>query len=231
MSIILKKSLRFSLKFLLYFTVFILLYLMLAYLLSRIPIGPERTSEKKKIQLFIKSNGVHTDLILPIQTKEFDWRKKLPFSHTRGKDSNHRFVAFGWGDKGFYLNTPTWGDLTFTTAFKAASGLGSTAMHVTFYPELTANDSNCVSVYLTKKQHLSLIQYIQNSFQQTKKGAFKHIQTNAVYSDNDAFYEAKGTYSLFSTCNTWTNNGLKTTGQKAALWTAFQEGIFCHYLP
>jgi hypothetical protein len=46
---------------------------------------------------------------------------------------------------------------------------------------------------------------------------------------NDSFYEAKGAYTLFYTCNTWANNGLKAINQKAALWTATDRGIFQHY--
>lgn len=53
-----------------------------------------------------------------------------------------------------------------------------------------------------------------------------HINTNAVYGKTDAFYEAKGKYSLFKTCNTWTNNALKASEQRACVWTIFQSGIF-----
>jgi hypothetical protein len=34
---------------------------------------------------------------------------------------------------------------------------------------------------------------------------------------------------MFHTCNTWANNGLKSCGQKAALWTPFDSGIFGQY--
>jgi hypothetical protein len=43
------------------------------------------------------------------------------------------------------------------------------------------------------------------------------------------FYNAKGRYSLFYTCNTWANQALKSANQKAALWTIFDFGIFQHY--
>ena len=55
------------------------------------------------------------------------------------------------------------------------------------------------------------------------------IKTDAVYGNNDAFYEAKGSYSLFFTCNTWAANALKTAKKEAPLWTATQQGIFYHY--
>ena len=45
----------------------------------------------------------------------------------------------------------------------------------------------------------------------------------------DAFYDAKGSYNLTRTCNTWTNNALKAAGLKACLWTPFDSGIFWQY--
>ena len=55
------------------------------------------------------------------------------------------------------------------------------------------------------------------------------VDTDVRYGNDDAFYEANGTYNLFKTCNTWANNGLKACEKKAALWTPFESGIFYHY--
>ena len=52
--------------------------------------------------------------------------------NTKSKDSTAEYLAFGWGDKGFYLDTPEWSDLKASTAFKAAFALGNSAMHTTF---------------------------------------------------------------------------------------------------
>jgi hypothetical protein len=49
------------------------------------------------------------------------------------------------------------------------------------------------------------------------------------YGKHAAFYEAKGSYNLFYTCNTWANQALKAANQKAALWTVLDKGIFYHY--
>lgn len=58
------------------------------------------------------------------------------FSQTKGKNTDFNYIAFGWGDKGFYLDTPTWADLKFSTAFKAAFWMGQSAMHTTYYREV-----------------------------------------------------------------------------------------------
>ena len=50
-----------------------------------------------------------------------------------------------------------------------------------------------------------------------------------MYGNSDAFYDATGSYSLFHTCNSWTNNALKAAGMKASVWTPFDKGIFHQY--
>jgi hypothetical protein len=74
-----------------------------------------------------------------------------------------------------------------------------------------------------------LTNYIKKSFQRDAEGHFINIKTDANYGKTDAFYEAIGSYSLFHTCNSWTNNALKISGQKACLWTPAQSGIFNQY--
>mgnify|MGYP001592618524 CR=1 FL=1 len=73
-----------------------------------------------------------------------------------------------------------------------------------------------------------LVVFINESFE-TESGLPIKIETNAVYGKNDIFYESKGSYSLFYTCNSWTNQALKSANQKAALHTLTDTGIFRHY--
>ncbi len=82
---------------------------------------------------------------------------------------------------------------------------------------------------LTETQYRDLVKFITDKFDRDRQGKFILIPTDAVYGEDDAFYEAKGSYNFLETCNTWTNNGLKVAGQKAALWTATDFGIFQHY--
>ena len=88
---------------------------------------------------------------------------------------------------------------------------------------------DCVKIELTQNQYLDLIKFINDKFDRDEKGKPILIKTDAVYGKNDAFYDAKGSYSFLDTCNTWANEGLKTAGQKAALWTPSDVGIFQHY--
>jgi uncharacterized protein (TIGR02117 family) len=205
----------------------IALYLSAAYVLSRISVAREQTA-KADIPLYILTNGVHTDLVMPVRSQQIDWSTEVRFENTKGKDTSAQWIAFGWGDKGFYLETPTWADLKFSTAFKAATGLSTSAIHATYYHNVKEG-SDCIRMDVDSVQYARLISYIQKSFDRDARGNIIHIATDANYGRTDAFYEAKGSYSLFHTCNTWTNSGLKSCGQKACLWTPFDKGIFYQY--
>lgn len=196
-------------------------------ILPHIAIKAETVHQLREVNVFIKSNGVHTDIVVPIKNKFYDWNTVVKQKHTLQPSSNMNYVAVGWGDKGFYLNTPTWDDLTFETAFRAATGLSTTAIHITYYKKMLENE-RCVKLILTEKQYQQLCAYIVNSAQ-LKNNEFIPIKTDAVYGNHDAFYEAKGTYSLFKSCNTWTNKALKTSGQKACLWTVLDTPILNKY--
>ncbi|MBS1538536.1 MAG: TIGR02117 family protein [Bacteroidetes bacterium] len=209
------------------FVGFILLYFISAYCLSRITIDKEKNA-KDEVIIFIKTNGVHTDIVVPVRTDQKDWSKEVKFEHTASKDTTYQYLGMGWGDKGFYLETPTWADLKVSVAFKATTGLGTTAIHATYFKSIS-EDSTCKKILISKQQYQRLITFIDNSFQTDTNGHCINIKTNAHYGKDDTFYEAKGSYSLFYTCNTWANNALKTCGQKCCFWTPFYTGIFLHY--
>ena len=206
---------------------FIILYLVSAFVLSKIPVNSEDKDKNEDVTIYIKTNGVHTDIVVPIKTEFKDWSEKMQFSHIKSQDSTMQYIGFGWGDKGFYLNTPEWADLKFSTAFNAAFYLGTSAMHATFYKQIRESES-CVKINISKTEYDKLIAYIEDSFQHDANG--NPILINATtYGQNDSFYEANRKYHLFYTCNTWANNALKASDQKAALWTPSDTGIFCHY--
>lgn len=223
----LRRILRILLKFLLGILAFFILYIIVALILPRFSVNAEDQNPKEDVAIYIKSNGVHTDIVVPIKTEYKDWSEKLKFEHIPSRDSTMQFIGIGWGDKGFYLNTPEWSDLKFSTAFNAAFYLGTSAMHATFYKQIKENE-NCIKINISKEEYANLVKYIEDSFQLDANG--NPILINATtYGQNDSFYEANRKYSLFYTCNTWANNALKSADQKAAVWSPTDTGIFRHY--
>lgn len=206
---------------------FIILYLLSAYILSHISTDKEAKATAD-VPIYILTNGVHTDIVVPIKYGTTNWSREVKYSNTISKDTAFTYIAFGWGDKGFYLNTPTWAQLKFSVAFKAATGLSTSAIHATFYKEMSEG-ADCRRIWISGSQYERLVSYIQNSFKTDATRHVINIPTTANYGNNDAFYDAKRRYNLFYTCNTWANNALKAAGQKACVWTPFDKGIFYIY--
>ena len=202
-------------------------YLIVAFCCSRIEVAKE-AGHPEEVEIFILSNGVHTDVVMPTRHGTTDWSGVFPVQYTRSETGDYKYVSLGWGDKGFYMETPTWADLKASVAFKAAFGLSSSAIHATYYDEMNISET-CKSIRISEQQYQRLVDFIKASLDWDELGKSVWINTNAVYGTTDAFYEARGSYSLFHTCNTWANNALKACGQKACLWTIFDTGIFLKY--
>ena len=203
----------------------IILYFLLAFILTIIPAN--RTNQSTSgITIYVRTNGVHTDFRIPLDRPEIDWLQYIKKEDFKKVD-NLRYITFGWGDKGFYIETPEWSDLKTSTAFKALFFLSSTAMHVSYLQAQPIEDKDCKRLILSETQYKKLINYILSSFTENQAGKFILIPGKG-YDTNDNFYEAQGTYSFIKTCNTWLNNGLKNSNVKTAIWAPFDKCIFYH---
>ena len=193
-----------------------------------IPHGAIPDPGPKEIEIYVQTNGVHADLLLPVSALDIDWRKRLPsFEDPDLADGGFSYMAFGWGDRAFYLTTPKWSDLKISTALLALSGLDGTVMHVqAANPPLTG--ANARQVHLSAAQYHELTAYIEESFAHDAAGAAIPIPGAHYYGRHDAFYEAVGHYSAFNTCNEWTRRGLARAGQITPLWAPFDIALMHH---
>lgn len=218
---------RFTKSLFLLFFIFIFIYILATVTLSKITVNKQSTRSEKKLFIFIKTNGVHTDVVVPMKNSIKDWSKQIKINTTEANDTSANFLAFGWGNKAFYLDTPEWSDLKFSTAFNAAFGIGDAAMYTTFYKSINES-TNCIKISITEDDYRQLITYIEGSLKRDEFNNPICIKASS-YGKSDSFYEANGKYNLFHTCNSWTNSALKKSNQKAAFWTVTDGGIFCHY--
>jgi len=222
--------LKIVLKWLGIFLVGISLYVVIMLVVAYIPVNSNKEACKEDcIDVYLLSNGVHTDIVVPVKNEVMDWSKITKYENTTSNDTTFTYVAFGWGDKGFYLQTPQWSDLKFSVAFNAMFHLGSTAMHVDFCRPLVPGEK-CKEIRISKAQYIKLVKYIRGSFKYDTHGeVIQIISTNDGYGPDDAFYEANGAYDLFNTCNSWANSALKACDQKACWWTPTDKGILHQY--
>ena len=102
-------------------------------------------------------------------------------------------ISFGWEDENFYINTPTWGDLTFNNAFSAMFLKSSTLLHITRYKQ---KRSDWIEIKVNESELKKLNSYLQNTFKVNEDGN-KIILENKGYSSIDDFYKSKGSYTCF----------------------------------
>ncbi|MDO4881426.1 MAG: TIGR02117 family protein [Capnocytophaga sp.] len=202
----------------LFFIGFLFIFWIATLILSRISVN-KNTPPSNEVTIFVLSNGMHTDIVMPVQNDIFNWNEIINPQDIKSENKDYKFIALGWGDKKFYIDTPTWNDLTFSTAFQAVTGLGSSLMHATYYNSLTTNE-NCIALHISKENYKKLTENIIKSFV-LENGKAINFPTEAVYGENDAFYKANGRYNLFFTCNSWTNKKLKNSNLRACVWTPF----------
>ena len=134
---------------------FVVVYLLIESIFSKITTN-YGTNEDLEYEIFIKSNGVHTDVVLPLKSDIINWFEFFSSSDTLSKRDDFLYISIGWGDKGFYLDTPTWAQLKLSTALIAGFGLGNAALHITYYDEI-AEDDLTYKIQISKKQYSLLV--------------------------------------------------------------------------
>lgn len=198
------------------------MWMIFAHLLSQVRVNSDFVPSKNGIPIYLRSNGVHTDFVVPVRSDIISWDAVVRPSDFNA-DSTYSHLAFGWGNKRFYLNTPEWKDLTFSTAFTAAFGLGEAAMHITYYKAAPQPGVRVKSFVINEEQYQNLVNYILKYLRDDHKGVM--IIDHPGYGAHDRFYEANGTYNMFLTCNEWTGNGMQETGLPVGVWTPLEAGI------
>ena len=201
------------------------LFLLAALIGSIIPANPGWVEDAGGVTIYVETNGYHTGIVVPVAAGGIDL--SLTFRPTDLGDSRlaGNWLAFGWGDREFYLNTPTWADLRPRTALFALVGSGRTLLHVDHldrpYP-----DAQQRAVRISVTQYRRLIAGIMASV--ARGGDGRPVAIDG-YGERDLFYEARGSYSLFHTCNSWTAATLAQAGIKAPYWTPFSGGVMRWY--
>lgn len=174
--------------------------------------------EAKRHEVFITTGGIHLEVVVPVE----DIPDHLFHPSLQNDTTTH--IAYGWGERNFYLETPTWDDLTLENGAKALLVSSEPLMHVTrhFKPQ-----DSWIRLELCEEALHSLFQYLEASFRKNDRQAWTEVPSEG-YTRHDFFYEANGQYHAINTCNTWLNNALKAANVKTARWSPMTYGILWH---
>jgi len=204
-----------------------LIFILLAYVTAgmvggSIPANAGWTPPARGVRILVEDNGIHTGLVLPVRAAGIDWSQDFPASDIADpRYARFGWVAVGWGDRAFYVETPTWADVHPLTVLRAATGSTRTVLHVEHVdqPPLAPGTRE---VLLSEEQYRRLVAYIRASRGPGGKVA-------GGYGVNDVFYDGRGSYSAIRTCNEWTGGALRAAGVRVGAWTPFPIDVMAWF--
>ena len=200
------------------------LYLTAALIGSLVPVNRGWTEPAEGTTIYLADNGIHTDLILPLNAQGLDWRPLFPTSDFAAVNPDSGWIAFGSGEKHVYLDTPAWSDIRPGTVWSALTG-GQRVMHVEYVP----NPYYAVrQIRLRPEEYRRLWAAIRVDFELGPGGKPQRID-HPGYGPADAFYRATGKANAIRTCNAVTANWLRLAGVKTSLWPPFDNGLIWRY--
>ena len=195
-------------------------FMLAAWIGSSIPRNSEWTEPAQGIPIMVETNGVHTAIVMPLTTPIKDWRTDFPAADLPPSAANRPYthVSVSWGEREVFLNTPTWADLSLSTAIQAATG-GEGLLHVAHYVR-PAPSENARVLRLRPTEYARLVRRIEAQVVPPGRRV-----VHPGYENWDVFYGAPGTYHVGNTCNQWTSDTLAAAGIRTGWWTPFAGGV------
>ncbi len=195
-----------------------LAFLLSAWAGSSIPRNPNWTEPDDGVEIMLASNGIHTEIIMPLANDVIDWRGVFPLRDIHAASRPYTHVSVSWGERAFFLETPTWADVSPATVISAMTG-GDGVVHVAWYVR-PAPDPHVRPLRVSRENYEALVTEIkaQLALPEARK-AYRG------YAAHDVFYDAIGTYHVGNTCNQWTSDRLAASGIKTGQWTPMAGGV------
>ncbi|MDJ0515152.1 MAG: DUF2459 domain-containing protein [Trichodesmium sp. MO_231.B1] len=177
------------------------------------------------IPIYIYNTGIHTDILVPVKTKIWDWQQYLNLKLIVNPSVSINYLAFGFGDRAYFLETYTGTSLPIVTSFQALFLPTPSAMRVLAYQNVPQQyEIKCAII--TQSNYYRLMEFINDSFQFDAQGNRRSLTIDPNY--RVGFYAAKDTYSILRACNDWTAEALRLAGVKTPLWSGLSSSIMYH---
>ena len=199
-------------------------YLAAALIGSLVPVNRNWTEPTQGTTVYIADNGIHADIIMPVDAQGLDWRPIFPNKDFAAVPPGAAWIAFGSGEQHVYLDTPRWRDIRLSTIWSALAG-GPRVIHVEYVP---SPYYAVRQVRLRPQEYRRLWATIRADFVLDRDGRPQRL-SHPGYGPYDAFYRATGKASAIVTCNAVAANWLRLAGVKASLWPPFDNGLTWRY--
>ena len=195
-------------------------FLLAAFAGSLLPVNRGWEEPADGTTIFLRSNGIHVDIVMPGRAEGLDWSELLPPSHVRQAPAEVRWFGFGAGERRVYLDTASWSDLKPATAWAALTG-GPRVLHV---DQTAEPGAELYAIRLRPQEYRRLWAAVRSEFD----GPPRRID-HPGYGPDDAFYEGRGKASAVQTCNQWVADKLRLAGVETSAWTPFAQGLLWRY--
>jgi uncharacterized protein (TIGR02117 family) len=213
-----------SVKFFLLFIVLAFgIYFLLVLIGALVPVNNSFKETPKGIPVFVTTNGFHTDIVLPVRNRRDKCFQIFEHPDFAGRYSQYQYVSYGWGSRNFYLASFD-GFPSFSTILSTLFIPNSALMHIEFYKNPLQTSQFIRKILVSEAEYEKLVDLVNASFQE-REGYLEKLSISG-YDKHDYFFEAKGHYHFFYTCNVWTGNLLKKSGIRVSAWTPFESGVF-----
>lgn len=189
------------------------LYMLLAVVGAFFPALRDDVGPPGDDHLILLADGpIHYDILLPA-TPEI--REVFAFAADAGVPIDApgvEWLSVGWGSRAFYTTTGDYSEISLAAIWTAVNGdaavmrldvLGALAEH----PQLRA-------VRVSTPQLEVMSAKIRNDLPDKPEAL-----PIPGFSDTDAFFPARGTFSLLRTCNVWVGDMMQGAGLDFGIWT------------
>jgi uncharacterized protein (TIGR02117 family) len=188
-----------------------LVYLAASLALPLIPGPGPDLSGPPAHRIGLLQGAVHTDILFPLTPAT---RARFAFAEAAGVPVQHpdaEWLLFGWGSAAFYTTAGTYADISASAVLTAATGDDAVIRLDALGP--FAPMENLRFLDLSEAQFQALLDRSTASF--ASDTALDH----PGFTGTDAFFPARGRFSLLRTCNVWLGETLRASGVPFGLWT------------
>ncbi len=201
----------------------LVIFLLTAWLGSSIPRGEQNSGPIiDPVTIMVETNGMHTQLVLPITNAQKDWRETFPSANEWVGGFAPTHVTIGFGEREVFLNTPTLSDLRVGTAARVTLFGGDGLIRVSNYVN-PALDRDRREMEITAEQYATLVEAIEGDLPPLDNQGYREFEFGSY--DDDAYYQSSRSYTVFSTCNQWTSDRLADANIRTGWWTPFSGGV------